>query len=391
MSTHQPTVFNQIFSLIKYQLLPLIGQLDKLWRVFNSQSLFKVLLYAQCTWKESLRDIETSLQVHESKLYHAWLKSFARSTISYWNNKVQSGLYEKLFYVLLDKYKQAFVWKSVDLWITTVALDWSIISLALNTFDRARHRSTKWGIRLHTGIDISNAMPRFIYITDAKTAENKIAKQAIENWNLKSWEMIVFDRYYVDFKLWKSIDAYGSFFVTRTKHNTDFVVIKQNTIQWTSITMDAEVELMWNQWQKYGKRLRVVRFYDTKGDKDFEYITNNFELSAEQIANIYRYRWEIEVFFRWIKQNLKIKTFLGTSENAVKNQIWIAMIYYLLVRYMAESAKLWVNQLLKLTRIISEKCFSPLVLSELRVLCRSKHSRCLSENSPPIGGLFSWN
>ena len=269
MSTHQPTVFNQIFSLIKNQFLPLIGQLDKLWRVFNSQSLFKVLLYAQCTWKESLRDIETSLQIHESKLYHAWLKSFARSTISYWNNKVQSELYEKLFYIILEKYKQTFVWKNIDLGIKTIALDWSIISLALDTFDRAKHRSTKWGIRLHTWIDVSNAMPRFIYVTNGKVAENKIAKQVIEDKQLIPWEMIVFDRYYVDFKLWKCIDDYGSFFVTRTKHNTDFVITKKNTNQWANITMDAEIELMWAQWQKYGKKLRVVKFYDTKGDREF--------------------------------------------------------------------------------------------------------------------------
>lgn len=347
------------------------------------------MLYAQCTWKESLRDIETSLQVHESKLYHTWLQSTARSTISYRNNKVQSKLYERLFYILLDKYKQTFVWKNVDLWIKTLALDWSIISLALNTFDRAKYRSTKWGIRLHTWMDISNAMPRFIYVTDAKTAENKIAKQVIEDKQLSQWEMIVFDRYYVDFKLWKCIDEYWSFFVTRTKHNTDFVMIKENTIQWTNITMDAEIELIWYQWQKYGKKLRIVRFYDIKGDREFEFITNNLELSAEHIANIYKHRWDIEVFFRWIKQNLKIKTFLGTSENAVKNQIRIAMIYYLLLRYIAESAKLWVKQLLKLTRIISERCFSSLVLTELQVLCRSKSNKCLSENSPPIGGLFS--
>ena len=391
MSTHQPTVFNQIFSLIKCQLLPLIGQLDKLWRVFDSQSLLKVLLYAQCTWKESLREIETWLQTHNTKLYHAWLQSTARSTISYRNNKVESGLYEKLFYALLDKYKQTFIWKDADLGIETIALDWSIISLALNIFDWAKYRSKKWGIRLHTWIDVSNAMPRFIYVTDAKFAENKIAKQVIEDWNLNQWEMIVFDRYYVDFKLWKCIDEHGSYFVTRTKTNTDFVITKQHIIQWTNITMDAEIELIWTQWQKYGKNLRIVRFYDTKSDREFEYITNNFELTAEQIANIYKHRWKIEVFFRWIKQNLKIKTFLWTSENAVKNQIWVAMIYYLLVRYIAESAKLWVKQLLKLTRIIAEKCFSSLVLSELQVLCRSKNWRCMSENSPPIGGLFSIN
>jgi IS4 transposase len=131
-----------------------------------------------------------------------------------------------------------------------------------------------------------------------------------------------------------------------------------------------------------------VRFYHEKDDREYEYITNNFNLSAGQITEIYKNRRQIETFFKRMKQNLVIKSFLGASENAVKNQIWIAMIYYLLVRYLAESAKISKKQLLKFTRLISEKCLSSIVITELYVMCRSKRSMCLSQNSPPIGGLF---
>lgn len=306
--------------------------------------LWRILLFAQSTWKESLRDIETSLQVNESKLYHMGLQSTARSTISYWNNKVDSCVYEQLFYCLYEKYKRVFLWTWTDLWISCIALDSSLITFALSIFDWAKYRSKKWWIRVHVGLDIGDSFPRFCVITDWKKADNMVAQQIVQEWKLWSWEMIVFDRYYVDFKLWKMIDTNKSYFVSRTKVTTDFVSIQQHIITEANITYDATIELMGTKWQEYWKSLRVVRFYHEKDDREYEYITNNFELTALQIANIYKSRREIEVFFRWIKQNLKIKTFLGTSENAVKNQIRIAMIYYLLVRYLAESAKLWKQQ-----------------------------------------------
>jgi hypothetical protein len=389
MSTHQPTIFNQIFSLIKHEISPLIGQLDQYARKFNTQSLFKVLMFAQSTGKQSLREIETSLQANEWKLYHMNLHSIARSTISYWNNKVDSSIYEKLFYNLYSKYKASFTWTWTDLWIPTIALDSTLITLSLKLCDRAKYRTSKWWIRVHVWLDLDQCFPKFAIITDDKWADNKIAQQIVEEWKLSTWEMIVFDRYYVDFKLWKMIDEKWAFFLTRTKSNTDFCLNTDHTITEKWITKDMTVDLVWSQATKYWKELRIVRFYHEKDDREYEYITNNFDLSAWQIADIYKNRRQIETFFKWMKQNLVIKSFLWASENAIKNQIWIAMIYYLLVRYLAESAKLWKKQLLKFTRLIAEKCLSSMVITELYVLCRSKTSLCLSQHSPPIGGLFN--
>ncbi len=387
--THQATVFNQLFYLVRDHFRPLVGQLDDKARVFNCESLFKVLLFAQITGKESLRDIETWLQANETKLYHMGVESIARSTISYWNNKIAPELYEKLFYRIYNEYKTTFT-KKLDLWITTVAMDSTLISLAMWMYDRAKYRTTKGGMRLHIWLDVSECLPRFCVITDWKKWDNKIAQQIVAEDVLHKGEMIVFDRYYVDFKLWDMITKKGAYFVTRTKKNTTYVAIEQFEKKWLWITYDAKVELYWiGADKKYSWILRVVRYYHKEEDKEYEYISNNFELSAEQIANIYKHRWDIETFFRRIKQNLKIKSFLWTSENAVKNQIRTALIYFVLLRYLIESVKLGTNQALKLMRLIAEKCLERLWISELFTICKSKTSRCLSITSPPQIWLFA--
>lgn len=395
MSTYSPTIFNQLFLLVRDHFRPLLGQLKNTGRKFNQESLLKVLMFAQATGKTSLRDIETGMQANESKLYHLGIKSFARSTVSYWNNKTDSSLYEQLFYNLYESFKGVVWWGKKDIWIKCIAMDSSLISLSLWMFDRAKYRTSKGGVRIHVGLELSEYLPSFCVITDWKKGDNKVAQNIVQKWMLRKWEMIVFDRYYVDLKLREMINNKESYFVTRTKKNTNFTPIEFLPVIWKNITYDAKVELLSSQSKKkYKETLRVVRFYDEKEQKEYEYITNNFDLSAEQIANIYKNRREIEVFFRWIKQNLKIKTFLGTSENAVKNQIWIALIYYLILRYLTESVKLGRNQLLKFMRLIAEKILEAFPISEIYVICKSRTSRCLScidpvsSRSPP-NTLFS--
>jgi Transposase DDE domain/Domain of unknown function (DUF4372) len=390
--THKQTVFNQIFYLVRDFVRPLVGQQDKLSRKFSFESLLKVLLFAQTTGKESLRDIETWLQAHEGKLYHLNIDSIARSTISYRNNKDNNQLYEKLFYSLYEKYKSVLLKNSseLDLWIKCIALDGSLITVALSTFDRAKYRTTKWWIKMHLWLEVGSYMPRFCVISDGKKWETAVAKELIRSGKLYPWEMIVFDRWYVDFSLWKLISNQQSSFITRTKTNLDFITSKQLEVNGYCIIDDKEVQLLWAKWVKeYPEKLRVVRFYHQEENKEYEYITNNFELSAEQIADIYKSRREIETFFRWIKQNLKIKSFLWTSENAVKNQIWIALIYFLILKYLTESVHLWKQQILKFMRLISEKIMDWIGISELYVICKSKTSRCISNLAPPVDWLFS--
>jgi len=356
----------------------------------NCTQLAKVLLYAQVTWKDSLRDIETWLLAHESKLYHAWIKPVARSTLSYRNNKTDSKMLENLFYSVVWHYKNACIAMNDPLGIPTVALDSTLISLALSQYDRALHRTTKWWIRVHVWIDVEDCIPRFAVIEGANVWDNEVAHKLVDDKKLRKWEMMVFDRYYVDFALWKKIDKKEAFFVTRTKKNTDYTVFEENYVSEVWVTQDATIELTGKKWvQEYDKLLRVVKYYDKKSEKVFTFITNNHELSAWTIAQIYLYRWKIEEFFRWIKQNLKIKSFLWTSENAVKNQIRIAMIYYVLLHYLRSTARLWKRQVLKLARFIREKCMEKFSIAEIFALCRSKRSMCLSQTWPPQNSLFS--
>jgi hypothetical protein len=388
MYIHQPTVFNQIFSLIKHQFWSLFGQLNHQWRVFNHESLLKVLLFAQITGKESLRDIETWLQAESNELYHIGLKSISRSTISYRNNKVSPEIYEKLFYTIYNQYKSMFA-SSIDLGIKCVAMDSTLISLVLSMYDRAKYRTKKWWMRLHIWLDISECLTRFCIITDGKKWDNLIAQQIVEEKKIQSWEMIVFDRYYVDFKLRKMIDQHQAYFVTRTKTNTQYQVVQEYEQKWKWIVYDAQIQLSWKKAsEKYNQDLRIVRFYDITSNTVYEYITNNFELSAEQIANIYQHRRSIETFFRRIKQNLKIKSFLWTSENAVRNQIRIALIYFILLRYLIESVKCGKHQALKLCRLIPQKCMNSIGISELYAICKSKTARCLTLSFHPPDSLF---
>lgn len=391
MSIHTPTVFNQIFWLVRTHIQPFIGQLDKYSKVMDTTSLAKVLLYAQITGKESLRDIVTWLECHEEKRYHMGLNPIKRSTLAYWNNKIDSSVYEHVFYALLGKYQTTFVRSKQPFWIKTTALDGSIISLALSMYDWAKYRTTKWGIRLHVGMDLSTCMPEFICVTDAKHGENIVAKSIVDEGYLKHWEMLVFDRYYIDFDLWRLINEHWSYFVTRTKKNTDYVITEHFETYHPQVLADTRVDLMWTKWRlMYTQPLRVVKFYDKEDERVFTYISNNFLLSAIQIAEIYKNRWKIEEFFRRIKQNLKIKSFLGTSENAVKNQIWVAMIYYILLHYLRSVGSLGKNQCLRLVRVIREYCMRRIGLTEVLAMGKSKTQQSLTSSTWPPNTLFDF-
>lgn len=368
---------------MKDHISPLVGQLNKYSKRFDYNSLLKILLYAQISWKDSIRDIETSLSAHHNKLYHLWFNSIARSTISYWNNKVSDSLLEDLFYKIYEKYNSQYIMKNKTMPINCVALDSTLVSLALSTHDRAKHRTTKWWIRVHVWLEVQDCIPRFLIIRNANIGDNVVARELIKNWKLYKWECIVFDRYYVDFDLWNMIDEQESYFVTRTKTNTDYIITQYNEVYEKDIVLDWVIELFWDQWKKkYQKKLRIVRFYDEVNDREFEYITNNMGLSALQIADIYKNRRRIEEFFKRVKQNLKIKSFLGSSEKAIKNQIRVAMIYYLLTHYLAYSAKIDKQKILKLIRTIREKCLYNISMVDIFAMLHQR-PKTMNIQAPP--------
>jgi len=355
------------FSTILNQLLQFLPQsefekaikslkTDRYVKYFKTKSLFVVHLYSQIRKKDSLRAIVCGLEQHQKKWYHIGLEKIKRSTISDANNRIPYQVYESLFYSLLKKCKGLTPQTSFRFKNPLYALDSSIIDLCLSVFDWATFRRRKGGLKLHCLFDIKTQIPAFNVITNAKQADVKTAKNTV--FPLSPDSIVTFDRAYVDFSLFQSYEKASVFFVTRAKDNLKFKLLGQQDIpQKKGLQFDHIVQIEnTKQRLKYPGKLRLIGFFDHDTNKTYMFLTNNFKLAAITIAQIYKARWHIELFFKWIKQNLKIKTFLGTSKNAVLSQIWVAMIYTLLLAYIKFQTKSSFS-ILKLSRIFSESLF----------------------------------
>ena len=364
------------FSTILNQLLQFLPQrefertiealkTDRYVKYFNTKALFVVHLYAQIRKKDSLRDITCGLEQHKNKWYHIGLEKIKRSTISDANNRITYQVYESLFYAFLKKlegncYQSAkFKFKS-----PVYAMDASTFDLCLSVFEWAKFRRAKGGFKLHSLFDIKSQLPVFNVITAAKEAEVTVAKNT--SFPLTPDSIITFDRAYIDFKLFQAYENNHVFFVTRAKDNLRFQFLGQQEIpNIKGLQFDHIVQIQNpKQRQKYPGKLRLIGFYDFNNNKTYIFLTNNFKLAASTIADIYKSRWQIELFFKWIKQNLKIRTFLGTSKNAVLSQIWVAMIYTLLLAYIKFQTK-FPSSLLNLSRKIQESLFFRLHLIDV--------------------------
>lgn len=391
MYKHENTIFNELYKLLSIlQFKQFAGQhkIDKYTKKFDVMSLLKVLLYAQATWKNSLRDIETALWVaHQNHLYHLWIQSVAKSTIADHNNWTDPVIFEHLFYELLRECKKYDYKNKLNIPNKIISADATVVDLCLSMFDRAKFRKKKWAIKLHIWFDVTSQLPEFINISTWKDHEVKIAKQ-FDYSNYPEWTIFVMDRWYFDFTLFSMITKDKQIFVTRLKSNNKYCIMKQNPITEEGINKDL---IIWPDsitWLKnYDWDLRLIGYYDKEHDVMYEFVTNNFELSAKTIADIYKLRWQVEEFFRWIKQNLKIKTFLWTSKNAVMNQIRVAMIYYLLMQYIRvkTNTKIW---LLEFSRILWELLFERINLVDMLWLKYKKIGLVKNKWSPLWYWLF---
>ena len=370
------------FSTILNQLLQFLPQKefekaiseyksDKYVKYFKTKALFVVHLYAQIRKKDSLRDIVSGLDQHKNKWYHIGIEKIKRSTISDANNRIPYQVYEKLFYSMLKKCQNLTKCSKFKFKNPLYALDSSIIDLCLSVFDWAKFRRTKGGLKLHCLLDLKTNIPTFNVITPANESDVIIAKNT--PFPLIPDSIITFDRAYVDFRLFKSYEDAGVFFVTRAKENLRFDLLGQLDIpKKKGLQFDQIVKIKNpKQRKKYPGKLRLVGYFDHETNKTYLFVTNNFKLAAITIAQIYKSRWQIELFFKWIKQNLKIKTFLGTSINAVLSQIWVAMIYTLLLAYIKFQTKFSFS-VLNLARIIQESLFFRKHLIDILGLNRNK-------------------
>ena len=351
------TVFNQVLQFVpKNHFNAFVGQHkgDRYVKKLTTWNQFVALLYAQATGKQSLRDIETGMKIHSTHWSHLGIGSVAKSSLSDANNRRDHRIFEALFYEILTRCKEVTPKRSFSFDSPLYSLDSSTVTLTLSLFPWARYSKQKGALMLHTLLDNRTCIPELLVVTDGKGSERKIGKEMLRT--LETGSIIVFDRGYLDFTWWNEIHLSGKFFVTRTRKNQKFSFVGQHTPCTDSSVLadDLVTQIAWNgEGQRYTDTIRRVRYLDKESGEVYEYLTNNKELSALQIAGIYKDRWRIELFFKWIKQHLKIKTFLGTSENAVLSQIWVAMSYFLILSYIKFQTK-FARSLFDFTRLIRE-------------------------------------
>jgi hypothetical protein len=360
------TILNQLLNYLPiYQFRKLIEiyKTDRYTKKFNSFHQFIVLFVAQMMQKDSLRDIETTINLSKMNLNFFSLPLIRKSTLSDSINKRNYKVFEEFFYVLLDKLITLTPNHSFKFKNELYAIDTTTIDLCLNIFPWAKFRKQKGAIRIHAKLNQKGNIPEFLVITDGKKHEVKAAK---EHFKFKSDSIIVMDKGFIDFKWLYSLNQQGVFFVTRAKKNMNFEITGQHKFtEGTGVMSDDLIVLNGPKASKdYPQPLRMVTYYDYKTKIIYQFITNNFKLASKTIADIYKSRWQVELFFKWIKQNLKIKSFLGTSKNAVMSQIWVAMILYLLIAYIKFRSKSKIS-MLELTRIFRATLFQRLNFIDL--------------------------
>jgi len=302
---------------------------DRRVRTLSTFDLLKTLIFGQVTSAYSVREIESTLAVNSSKLYHCGLKLVKRSTLCDALEKRDHRIFETTFNSLVAKANQITCKKGRRFKNPLKIIDASTIDLCLDRFNWAKFRATKGAVKLHLKLDGDMLYPEQVTLTTGDIHEvNEMASLC-----KKKGDIYVMDRGYIDYKRLYDIELAEAFFVTRMKSNCDYELVKKLFSSKTgSIRYDGIIRLRSKKSaENYPKIIRKVRFHDDEEGREYVFITNNFDLSAQEIADIYKSRWQIELFFKWIKQNLKIKTFWGTSKNAVFIQIWVALIVYLLL------------------------------------------------------------
>jgi hypothetical protein len=331
-------------------------------RGFSCRDQFLCMAFAQLTYRESLRDIETCLRAVRSKLYHAGFRGkISRSTLGDANRRRNWRIYADFAQMLIAKARQLYADEDfgVALEHAAYALDSTTIDLCLALFPWARFRRHKGAVKLHTLIDLRGNIPCFVRITHGKTGD----VTALDHLPLEPGAFYMMDKGYIDFARLYRFTEHGAFFVTRAKSDLDYARQSSAPVDWaTGVRSDKRIVLRGpKSSQRYPTPLRRIGYYDAENDKRFVFLTNNFTLPALTIARLYKCRWQVELFFKWIKQNLRIKAFYGLSPNAVKTQVWIAISVYVLVAIVKRELRLD-RSLAEILQILSVTLFEKVPL-----------------------------
>lgn len=329
------TIFSQLMEFIPtYEFNQCVKRYRGNYKIknFTCREQFLCMAFAQLTYRESLRDIQACLRAANKKLYHMGIRSkVSRNTLAHANQKRDWRIYADFAQVLIREARGLYINEDfgVQLEQTVYALDSTTIDLCLSLFPWALFRKRKAAVKLHTLIDLRGNIPTVIFITPGKVHDVKMLDDLV----IEAGAIYVMDRGYLDFERLYNVHQSLAFFVTRAKSNFDFKRQYSGQVdKATGVLCDQTVALRGFYAKKsYPDKLRRIKYYDAEKNKRLVFLTNNFLLPAVTIADIYRCRWQVELFFKWIKQHLRIKAFYGTSENAVKTQIWIAISVYVLV------------------------------------------------------------
>jgi hypothetical protein len=332
------TLFAQIMEFVPWKTFGRIVARhhgDAGTRKLSSTELFRILAFSQLTWRESLRDIEACLAANSPKLFHMGLRSApARSTLADALNSRDWRIYQALALQLIAHARRLYAEERVlsDLDAAVYALDSTTIDLCLSLFDWAPFRTTKAAIKLHTLLDLRGAIPSFIHIWNGKMHDVRV----LDLLPVEAGSIYVMDRGYIDYRRLFALHQAGAFFVTRARETMDARRVYSLPADRTrGIVCDQRVRLNgFYAGKHYPEHLRRIRYRQPETDRTFVFLTNNTALDAATICALYKCRWQVELFFKWIKQHLRIKRFLGTSENAVKTQIWAAISTYVLIAIM---------------------------------------------------------
>lgn len=351
---HHSTILSQLLQLVDrhdFQKIEREGFAPKRkYRTLSRWSQFAAMMFAQLTGRKSLRDLSGHFDAHSRRLYHMGAGPVRRSTLADANDRRPAEFFQALFDRMYQRCTALAPKKKFRFKNKLYSLDSTVIDLCLNVFSWAHFRRAKGGIKAHTLIDHDGLIPAFVQVTDAKTADISVARTLA----LAPGSILAVDRAYVDFKWFAQLDENRQFFVTRMKRNIRYRVIERHAVRKeTGVTSDQTILLTGPKAEHCPIPLRRVGYKDPETGKRYYFLTNIFRLCARTVADIYKQRWQVELFFKWIKQNLRIKSFLGNSRNAVLTQILIALIALLLLAFYKWRARLGhsITEILKLLQV----------------------------------------
>ena len=327
------SVFSQLLRYLprsKFQAIVRRHGGDKGVRSFSCWKQFVALFYGQLTGQHSLRDLVTALNANLHKLQHVGLNSVRRSTLADANSNRSHEIFQDLFFSLYEQCCKPAPSHGFQFRHKLYSLDATVIDLCLKVFDWAKFRRRKGAIKLHFMLDHEGQIPSFCVITPGREQEIQVARQQ----RYEPDSILTFDRGYIDYHWFDQLHEQGVFFVTRMRKNTRYTVRERRRVDKSKgLTCDQTIRMSGSKADCLSIPLRRIGYRDPKSRKHYVFLTNLFHLRAGQVAAIYQARWQIELFFKWVKQHLKIKSFLGTSSNAVMTQVWVALCVYLLIAY----------------------------------------------------------